>query len=443
MADPAGRVGLAFDDAALEPDPTFTWIDQDHPNLVASWETQRGRNFELDQTDASSATITITDKDGILDPTNPTGPYFFQIEPLIQATCAMWNPVTASWATRYRGWVQSYRYEQHPSQQVNQLVIELGGIFQILSAIQMLPGQFGDTPVTAALGQVFFDEASMDARIIQALTNAGIPDAFYVVFTGNVTLFPTIYSPGESPLTVIQEAADAEFPVANTYEDRFGRLAVHGRLAKFDPATIAAGAGDAAWDWHHWHAGDGDAVVAAPSTTAQVRAFGFERGIATIRNSALATPMFVLDEDVPGQMVVDTGSVGQYGIRSWSKQNLLTKAGLLNGNDSLEETKLFSQYIVNNYSQPANRIGPVTFRSMSQGRVGATVNWNLLANIDVADQLDATVLAPGGGGFTDEECFVEGIRERCAPLNEDFDDMTVEVDLSPKALFTDNPFPVT
>lgn len=435
---------MAFDDTALEPDPTFTWIDQEYPNLVASWETERGRSFELDRTDASRATITIKDKAGILDPTNSSGPFFFKIEPLIQATCAMWNPITSSFSTRYRGWVQSYRYEADPTQRLMQLVIELGDLFEILAAIEMLPGEFGDDPVPGSEGQVFFDTANMDARIVQALTNAGIPDAFYVVFSGNVDLIPTVYSPGESPMTVIQEAADAEFPgLSNVYTDRFGRLAVHGRLAKFDPATIAAGAGDEAWDWHHWHAGDGQAVLSAPSTTAQVRGFGFERGISTIRNSALATPFGILDMDVAGQKVTDPTSIGLYGIRSWSAQNLLTNSGLLSGNNKLEETKLFAEYVIANYATPVNRIGPITFRTVDPNRTGAVINWNLLANLDIADQLDATVLGPGPAGFTDEECFVEGIRERCEPLNQEYDDLTVEVDLSPRALFTDNPFPVT
>jgi hypothetical protein len=80
------------------------------------------------------------------------------------------------------------------------------------------------------------DKAPVDDRIRQVVANAGIADDFFVDFSGNVELLETTYSPGESALTAIQEAADAEFPtVANFYPDRFGRGVFHGRLAKFDP----------------------------------------------------------------------------------------------------------------------------------------------------------------------------------------------------------------
>lgn len=354
------------------------------------------------------------------------------------------------WQCRFRGWVSNWTYDQHPSQRLMQATIQVVDIFDILAAIEMLPGEFGDTPAVGSEGQVFFDaDGTMQARIVQALTNAGIDPLFYTVFTGNVSIVPTIYSPGESPMTVIQEAADSELPsVSNVYTDRFGRLAVHGRLAKFDPGTISTGAGldgdgDPVWDWRHWQAGDGEAVLASPTQVGQVRQFGFTRGIDTIRNQALATPIGILDADVAGQISSDAVSIGRYGVRSWSAQNLLTAGGTLNATTALEETKLFADYIVSNYATPQNRIGAIKFRSKNLGTTGAGINWQMLTRIDIADQLDVTVLNPGGGGVTEAECFVEGIRESLNPLNPDFDDHTVEVDLSPKALFTDNPFPVT
>ena len=112
----------------------------------------------------------------------------------------------------------------------------------------------------------------MQLRVEQILTDGGIPDAFQVVFSGNVSLKATVYSPGESAMTAIQDAVDAEFPaVGNVYGDRLGRLAVHGRYARFDPlGTEAITAG---WDFHDWKAGDGEAVAADPSDTAHIRGF--------------------------------------------------------------------------------------------------------------------------------------------------------------------------
>ena len=98
--------------------------------------------------------------------------------------------------------------------------------------MEMHPGHFGDTPPAASAGNVFYDETpdddehGMQLRCEQILTDGGIPDAFQVIFSGNVSLKATVYSPGESAMTAIQDAVDAEFPaVGNVYGDRLGRLA--------------------------------------------------------------------------------------------------------------------------------------------------------------------------------------------------------------------------
>jgi hypothetical protein len=244
-------------------------------------------------------------------------------------------------------------------------------------------------------------------------------------------------------MTAVQEACDAEWPgVSNVFTDRFGRLVFHGRLAKFDPATIAAGAGDAAWDWHHWHAGDGAAVLVDPSTTAHVRVFAFNRGLSKIINQALATPVGIADTDTPGQLVSDaTGSIAKYGIRSWSAQNLLTLSGMLDSSDALTETKRFATYYVDNYAYPRDRITDIQFRSMNPAWTGAAANWAFLSQVDVSDRVDVTVAGSGGGGFTIDPYYVEGVHETVQPLNPNYDDVTLTLDLSPKAFFDTNPFP--
>jgi hypothetical protein len=449
MADPTGRFLIAFDDPTLEPTPTWTRIDS-YPNLVTSYTIDRGRQYEIDRTDTGRATVTIADVDGILDPTNPFGPFWdsgtdsSKIRPLLQATIGRRNPVTGAWHTRYRGFIEELDYTVDPSQQYNQLTVTLIDIFEILSAVEMLPGEFGDTPPAGSEGQVFFDNAQMGDRITQVLTNAGIPDAFYVVFSGNVHLYEATYSSaGESAMTAVQEAADAEFPgVSNVYTDKLGRLVVHGRLAKFDPAGVLAGISDpTVWPWRHWQAGDGAAVNLSPSDTAHVRQFAFNRGLSKIINSAVATPAGIDDTDVAGQIVTDPDSIGLYGIRSWSAQSLLTKAGVGDSLGALAETQLFATYYVDNYKTPKNRVTACGFRTMHPDRTGAAATWDLLSSIDIADQVDVTVGSPGGGGFILEPYYVEGVHEQVQPLNADYDDVTLTLDLSPKAYYDNNPFP--
>jgi hypothetical protein len=265
----------------------WTALDQVHPNLVTSWTADRGRQFELDRTDGGHAEVRIADKDGILDPMNTGGPYYAKLEPLLQAVLCRKNPMGGSdptWNQRFRGFISDFDYVFDPSQRVNFLVIQLVDIFEILGAIEMFPGAFGDTPAAESAGQVWFDDGGAGTRIDQVLGNAGIPIEFFATFTLNVDVWPTVYSAGETPMTVIQEAADAEFPgVSNAYPDRFGRLAAHGRLAKFDPATIAAGAGDTVWDWHHWHAA---IALRWPLPPRRSRSFAASRSIVACRRSS-------------------------------------------------------------------------------------------------------------------------------------------------------------
>jgi hypothetical protein len=331
-------------------------------------------------------------------------------------------------------------------------------LFEILSAIQMQPGHFGTGPPPAAsAGQVWFENQTMQQRIDAVLVNCNVPEEFSVVFTGNVELYETVYSPGESAMTAVQDAVDAEFPgVGNVYVDRFGRLAAHGRLSRFDPAGTAA---SSPWDYHHWQAGDGATVNAHPGTYAQIRRFSFNRGLSKVINQALATPAGIADTDMTGteitrphglmqtrQLIYDPDSIAKYGIRSWSAQSLQTKHGADPDDggaltiDARVETQKFSAYYVANFAQPLERITDIAFRSLrpTDARAGAT--WRLLSEVDVGDTIEVTVGAPGGGGFSARPYFVEGVHEQVQPLNANYDDVTLTLDLSPQAYFNVNPW---
>jgi hypothetical protein len=436
---PSARFSLAFGYDTHEPYPAWTPIDT-HPNLVTSYSIDRGRSYELDQTDAGHATITITDPDGILDPTNPAGPYYGQIRPLLPAAVCRHNPVTDTWEQRFRGFVEDYTYEVHPSQKLNQLVVGLTDAFDVLSAAEMQPGQFG-TPVQ---GQIQYNAGQRsDQRISQILMDTGMPRAMWAVLPGAVTLQQSIYSAGDSALNAIQEAADGEFPhVANIFCDRQGRLCFHGRNARFDPATAAA-AVPGAWDYHDWKAGDGTAVNASPTDTAQVRALGFQRGLAKIFNVATALEAGAPDDAFTARRVTDSGSVTTYGIRSWSQSNLLTLHGDLDRThptSAATETHRFAQFIVSNYAQPQDRIAGIDFRSLDPDDPRAAANWQLLSQIDIGDTITVTVATAGGGGFSAAQYFVEGIHEDVKPLAPGYDDVTVRLDLSPRTYYSADPW---
>jgi hypothetical protein len=459
VADPVGRVNIAFDQPSLLYDCEWTRIDS-HPNLVTSYQIDRGRQYELDRTDTGRATVQIADPDGILDPTNPDGPYYGLIEPLLQISIGRKNPVTDEWFTRFRGFIEEMDYTFDPSQQYNRLQISCVDLFEILAAIEMTPyPDFGDDPALVAPdspGQIVFANEIMQERVNRVLGSAlrtdldPDRDQWWVAFTGNVEVAISVYSPGENVMTVIQEATDAEFPaVSNAYcEGRTGRLAVHGRNAKLDPAAVAASAGDANWDWHHWHAGDG-AAVNAGSGLAHLREFAFNRGLSKIINAAFCSSAYQIlagaqidAGDDTWARTTDATSQGKYGIRSWSTENLLTLRGWSGGApipgwETADELARFTDYYVKNYKDPKNRVTVCGFATMRPEQAHAAATWDLLSQIEIADQINITVASPGGGGFDDEPFFVEGIHETVSPLNPDYDLVRLTLDLSPQAYFED------
>ena len=440
------RVGVAFNDATLAATPTWTYLT-DTANLVAGYTIDRGRQYEFDNTDTGRATVSVYDTTGVLDPTNSHGAYYGKIQPLLQIQVELYNPVTSTYKTRFRGFIDEFDYNFDPSQQVMRLEIQCVDLFEILNAIEMQPGQFGDTPPAASTGNVFFDNAQVDDRITQVLGNAGIPTAFYVVFTGNVNMLESVYSPGETPLQVIRDAADAEFPtVSNVYCDRQGRLCFHGRLAKFNATATALSAGSTAWPLNGWSgsgsppgawkAGDHTAVMASITDTAQIRSLAFDRGLQMVRNSSLCTPNGILPAKIAGQLYKDATSIGLYGIRSWSAENLFIDNSIITGKTGLDECLLFAKFVTLNYKDPRNRINELTFRSLPPSDPRATANWKLLTECDIADIIDVTATSPGPGGFNLEPFFIEGVSEDVKPANGSYADVTLSLDVSPQAYFT-------
>ena len=212
----------------------------------------------------------------------------------------------------------------------------------------------------------------------------------------------------------------------NVYGDRLGRLAVHGRYARFDPVATSASTG---WDFHDWKAGDREAVVATPDM-AQIRSFSISRDLGKIINHALASPVTNLaDPDFEAQVIQSLPSKELYGIRNWAAQDLIVKEGVTDGFvgelgaanlSAWKETKRYADYYVRNYQAPHNRVTEIGFRSMGPGAGGvwsgaATDTWALLSEVDINDRVAITIGSPGGGGFNGKQFFVEGIHEVYRP----------------------------
>ena len=390
---------------------------------------RRGRQDEFERTSTGECTVGFHDRGGDVDPTQVdwiSRPFAFAVR----------NPVTDTWHPRFRGAVDDHDYKLSPGRVKGDVVIEAVDALDYFANVELAPGLFGDTPAAQSQGYVFYEDTAVTGpqiRINQALADANWPSGLSSIFTGNVNLLEGIYSPGESILAVIHDAADAEFPgVANFFVDKYGVVCFHGRLARFDPASVAATATH--WDFNTWAVGTGGTQITWP--------FSVQRSRGMIRNAAMCFPQNLAVAEREGQVITDASSIAVHGVRSWSAENLYTKDGITSGFTGAEECLSFANYIVQNYADPQTRLSQVTIKPVRPTDPRATAIWALLCEVDISDQVTVVMSHPGGGGVN-QTFFVEGITETWRPLEYDLDTgfpyVEMTLDLSPTAYWTTEP----
>jgi hypothetical protein len=428
-------LSVAPNDTLLTEEPTWTRLDSGIEGLrVAEISTRRGRQDEFERTDTGTCSAVLRDRAGEADPSLVdwmSCPFAFAVR----------NPVTDTWHPRFRGAVDDHSYDLSPGQTKGDVVIEAVDALDYFANFELAPGLAGDSPPAQSEGYVFYEDSNSSSvggpvgvRVHQALGNASWPSGLSSVFTGNAALLEAVYSPGESILTVIHDAADAEFPgVANFFVDKYGVVCFHGRLARFDPAGVSATATH--WDFNEWTVGEGGVQITWPFTSTR------SRGL--IRNAAMCFPQKLPNgspfpaADRVNQVVTDATSIARHGVRSWSAENLLTKEGVTSGLPGPEECLTYAQYVVDNYASAEPTVRQISFKVLRPDDPRAAALWPLLCEIDISDQITLTKSHPGGGGFTSSVHFVEGISETWRPLVKDLDtgypycEMTL--DLSPAA----------
>lgn len=424
-------LSVAPGDTLLTIAPSWTRLDNAGGGLrLSGVDIRRGRRDEFERHGAGTMTATFNDRNGDVDPTLVdwiSRPMAFAVR----------NPVTDTWHPRFRGSIDDHSYELGPSGFVKgSVTFECVDAIDYFSNFELAPGLAGDPPPAASEGYVFYEDTAVTGpqiRINAALDNCGWPAlGFSSIFTGNVNVNPTIYSPGESILAVIQDAADAELPgIGQFYIDKYGVPCFRGRNARFDPATTAATATH--WDFNAWTA----PFHGAP--------FNVTRSRRIIRNQAMCYPQYTPTGDpFPAadrvdQVVVDAGSIAVHGGRSWSATDLVIKDGITTGNTGPEECLAFAQYIVDNYSDSVARPASITFRALRPTDVRGAALWDFVTQVDISDTISVTRPHPGSGGVSGTY-FVEGIQESWRPgvkaLDNGYPFLTMTLDLSPTTYWT-------
>lgn len=430
---------VAFSSGTLEESPIWYRLDDPTgPFVVQSVSIDRGRAYEFDRTSTGTASVTIVDVAGEFDPTNTTGAFYGQLEPLKQAAYALQNPVTGVWSTVFRGFVSDWSFSMHPTEDYLMVRVDLVDGLDVLANAELVPGgAFGDTVPALYTGNVVYraldtpsDLNAVQTRINQVLDDVGWPGGLREVFTGNVKLQGVgdgggagVYAPRTAALSVILDAADSEFPgVANFYISKDGKATFHGRYPRFQPTNPT-------YHITTWPVGDVAAVAASPTTVCPiVPPLEFHRDKEHLYTSALATPNGIDDGDIGSQVVTDATTMAAKGRRTWSAEGLLTAGGL--GTTAAVETKKFATYHVDNYKTARTRIRQVTVKAALSSGNTASTTWALACGVDISDRLLITTTHSGGGGFNDYY-FVEGVHYDIRPMRSTNHEVTVTLDVSP------------
>lgn len=434
-------ISVAFDDAALVVNPSWTRLDTETDVAVQRYTIRRGRADERSKTGTGTATISGIDLNGVLDPTNSTGPFYTLLDPVKQVSIYLQNPVTGGWSSIFRGFVSDWNYDLDVTENFTRFDIECVDALDIFADAEVIPDVAGNTVPSESTGDVYYDpQATVDDRIFAALADAALsvgvtewPAGLMNIFSGNVAVQGTVYSSQTPLLQVLDDAADAEFPgVANRYVSKTGIFSFKGRLARFNPT-------DPTYGITTWKAGD-EAAFVGDSSTAVISGLKFTRGKTNLINAAIATPTGIADADIAGQFDSDAVSIAAFGARSISFPNLITQQGNETGTpDALDETKKFASYYVDNFKDPRNRVSQIVFRPQAtSGARGAAV-WALMCGVEISDRISLTTTHPGGGGFN-EDFYVEGITYEVVPMTASHPEVTLTLDLSPTAYFTTDPF---
>lgn len=444
MAAPEG-VSVAYGQDALTASPTWTRIDDPALLTVTGWQTHRGRAYVLNQTDTGTANVDYTDLLGTMDPTNSGGP-FYPMDPNCPFAIALYNPVTASWHGVYRGLTQNVKNTLDLSEVFLTGNVPASDLFSLLAVAEVPPGLDFDssdagTSTANTVGDTTYAQQNVDDRIKAILADFGLPSGLATIFSGNVQVQATVESPGSKILAALRDAADAEFPgIANLFVDKDGLVTFYGRLARFDPTSYSA---------HTWNVGDW-AYVNGGSGRIIIAGLDFDRDVEKVINAARFCPQGIAPGDIPGQLAASTTSIAKYGLRTLSGDDLITAGHVDPGvTTALEETASYGVFYADettgNYKDVHTRVGQLKLRWLPPEDDNAEDLWNMLCNVEIGDLVNITTTHPGGGGFSAEPCFVEGISYDAKPLGRgdipDMVDITCMLDLSSREYFNSDPFP--
>ncbi len=452
-AAPSGRVLIAWDDAPLEPNPTWTAIDQGGStfphDFVSGYDTHSGRQTLISQTETGTATVYVNDRSGLFDDRNGSSPFQGKLSGR-QIMLQLYNPVDATWEPQFRGLIDDYRYTMDGSavgadgQPVNASIeIDCVDVFDYLNGYGLTPGVDGTTPPAGAEDSVYFAASgvsdTVEDRILEILGNANIDPTMSITASGNIKVIATQYNADESALTALRDAADAELPfIGNIYCNRSGQFCFRGRYSAFAPDDVAAEAGST-WDFTRWKVGDGKAIGVDP-TRAQIRLLSYSRDRADIINAAMCYPQGTPATAIPDQVYANSASITAYGKHQANPfTDLITSTyvgpGTISPDDGQTQCYMYAELLVKNKKDPRLCPTAVQLKSINPTDFRASATWGMLTRSDISHIVNIAVGYAGGtgllGGATVDDYYIQGRNLTVRPANSAYDYIELELDVTP------------
>jgi hypothetical protein len=450
---PAGRVLIAWDAGPLDATATWTAIDQGGAtfphDFVAGYDTRSGRQTLISQTETGTATVYVNDRSGLFDDRNVSSPFYGKLSGR-QIILQLYNPITTTWESQFRGLIDDYVYTMDGSAvgadgyPVNASIqIDCVDMFDYLNGYGLTPGLDGVTPPSGSEDSVYYAANgvgdTVGDRILEILTDAGVDPTMSNLGSGNIQVIETLYNPDESALTALRDAADAELPfIANIYVDRHGLFNFRGRYARFNPDAVSAEPGSN-WNFQRWKVGDG-AAITADHTRAQIRVLQYSKDRADLINAAMCYPQNTTPADIPAQVYADTSSITAYGKHAANPMSDLIVGdyvgpGTISPDDGITQCQLYAELLVKNKKDP--RICPTTLqmKSIQTTDFRASATWNVLTSTDISDIVNIATGYPGGtgltGGATADDYYIEGRSLVVRPANTSYDYVELNLEVSP------------
>lgn len=420
-SDDGGLVQIAFASTALDDTPDWVGVDAH----VVSWSVDRGRQSELEQIEAGTATVLLRDATGLLDDLNTLSSLAGQLRPRKQIRIQEIDPRDGSTlVTQFTGYIEDWDY----TEDVAEAQLEI-----TLTCVDAFGAVFAKSEVVPdSTGQSSFAQQQVDDAQRARLADAGWPSSKEVIATGNVYVKPVIYQAGTDILTTLHDCHDAEFKgVAIAFMSKTGDYTFHGRKIRFDPAAYPTFV-------HTYTAADGPRQV-GNNSWGKISDIGWGDAEDKIINACLVTPEGIDEADVAGQLATDPTSIGALGVMQQSFTGILCNGNVNTGNTDLDECLLVAQYYVDNFTTPLPQIAKLVFIGRDPADPTEDGTWDIILNVELGDLISVVTVDAGGGGFNAGH-FVEHISQTSEQGNGNFTKRRLELVLSPQALYDTNPF---